>query len=184
MTEQETILREFPPNPYLVNYHTRRQLTKQMSERYLPGKNEYPESWISALGGLEALSNIHIMRHKLRLKRRGESGWDDIIDEVERILCRHWNPIEIHELPGRIDTRRSYRLPDGMEFEKRRVYEGVYHSRNHQLAARLYQISGITTLVFYQGEVSVKRAYCFPWGELEPQILQCLNRPYERTEPG
>jgi|GEM_PF-1475040 len=172
---ENTVLREFPPNPTLVNYHTRLQLTKQMSERYLPGKEDYPESWIAALGHIDGLKAIHVLRHKVRLKRREGVDWSHITSSVEDVLHHHWEYVNIRQTGRPDDIRRKYRLPREMYFDSRQVFEGIYHSRSHGLAQQLYDIYGITTLVFHHQTLMAKRGYCFPWEELEPQILLRLE---------
>ncbi|MCF7805512.1 MAG: NifU N-terminal domain-containing protein [Candidatus Marinimicrobia bacterium] len=171
----ETILREFPPNPNLVNYHTRRQMTTMMSERYTPDSDWYPSGWTRKLGAIAGITNIHLMRHKLRLKRNPEMSWDKIIPSVEAVLIGAWEGIEIKEAPEVVNDRREFELPDGLYFEKRRVFEGVDHSKKYTPAEKLYEIPGITTLVFYKDQVTVKRGYCYPWEEIEPEVIEVLQ---------
>ena len=168
------ILREFPLNPTLVNYHTRQQLTTMMAERYRPGRKKYPRPWIASLGAIPHLDAIHVMRHKLRLKKRNSAEWSGILARVEPVLKEAWDIQRIEEVERRA-TRHAFPLPSGLFFEKRAVYEGVDHSREHPLAAQLFDIPGITTLVFYRGEAIVKRGMCFPWPELIPQIGRVLK---------
>lgn len=174
MPDANTILREFPPNPHLVNYHTRRQLTAMMSERYTPNSERYPEQWIAALADISGLTNIHLMRHKLRLKRNPDIPWENLTPKVEKILPEYWDSVKIQPVSNDVDARRDFDLPESLYFEKREVYEGVHHSKKSELAARLYEIQGITTLVFYRDTVTVKRGYCYPWEEIEPKLQQIL----------
>jgi len=168
------LLREFPPNPTLVNYHTRDQLTTLMSERYRPGQETYPRPWITSLGAVSHLRAIHIMRHKLRLKKQEEAEWSGILARVEDILTHAWDIQGIESVERRA-IRHEFPLPKELSFERRTVYEGVDHSREHPLAARLFDIPGITTLVFYRETVTIKRGLCFPWTELVPKIGRVLK---------
>jgi len=175
MTESEVILREFPPNPHLVNYHTRRQLTTMMSERYTPKSENYPEKWIAALADILGLTNIHLMRHKLRLKRNPDLPWETIAHAIETVLRAYWKAIEIQSAPEDVEAHRDFKLPEKLHFEDRKVYEGVRHAQQYYLAERLYGIKGITTVVFYRDTLTIKRGYCYQWRELAPQIKKELQ---------
>lgn len=146
-----------------------------MSERYTPESDWYPSEWLKALGIVGGITNIHLMRHKLRLKRDPEVSWEKIIPPVEAVLIGQWGDIVIEEAPEEIETRREFKLPENLYFEKRQVYEGVDHSKNFALAEQFYQISGITTLLFYQNSLVVKRGYCYSWEEIEPEVIEALQ---------
>jgi len=168
------IIREFPPNPNIVNYYTRQQLTTRMSERYIPGRPEYPHEIIRLLSEIPGITSIHLLRHKLRIKKDGDVEWDSMIPEIEQVLQKVWKTQEI--IPGeREDIRRSFRLPEGIYFEKRAVFEGVNQSQQHPLAEKVFRIHGIATAIFYQDQLTIKRSCCFPWDELSPQIVHVLS---------
>lgn len=171
----ETILREFPPNPNLLNYHTRRQLTLMMSERYTPQSEFYPESWIQDLSRTEGVTNLHLLRHQIRLRKDGTRKWDEIIRTVENKLRLHWD-VRIHMGAVRTDLRRDFHFPSGNLFPERTVFEGVNQSRAHPLAQMLYEIPGITTLICMGEKVTVKRALHYSWKELGPGIQQVLSK--------
>lgn len=171
----ETILRELPPNPNLLNYHTRRQLTTLMSERYTPQSSAYPEKWIHNLCKIEGITHVHLLRHQIRLRKAERISWDQLIEAVENRLRFHWNGIAISTLSERTETRRQFALPEKISFHKRIVIEGVDHAETIHLAAKLYKIPGITTLIFYQQTVTVKRGFNFSWKELSPQIVRVLR---------
>lgn len=145
-----------------------------MSERYKPGRREYPKDIVTRLSRIEGINAIHILRHKLRLKKLPQSNWETIVPIVEQILRDEWEPEEIQPVK-RDDIRRTFPMPGGMFYEKRQVFEGVDHARRNDLAAQLYQIKGIATVVFYQDKVVIKRSCCFPWEELEPKITSVLT---------
>ncbi len=172
------ILREFPPNPNIVNYYTREQLTTMMSERYKPGRREYPKAIVTRLSRIDGISAIHILRHKLRLKKFPRARWNTIVPSVEQILRDEWESDEIQSVK-RDDIRRTFPMPRGMFFEKRQVFEGVDHARRNPLAARLYRIKGIATVLLYQNQITIKRSCCFPWEELEPKIASVLANAEE-----
>ena len=171
----ETILREFPPNPNLLNYHTRRQLTAMMSERYTPQSSSYPEKWIQSLCNVEGITNVHLLRHQIRLRKTEQINWDQLIKAVENRLRFHWNEIAISTLEERTEPRRQFALPDEIFFQRRKVIEGVDQSKNTSMAAELYKIPGITTLIFHQKTLIVKRGLNFSWKELSPQIFGVLK---------
>ncbi len=168
------LIREFPPNPNIVNYYTRMQLTTKMSERFKPGQRDYPHEIVAKLAEIQGITSIHLLRHKLRIKKAGDAEWGSMIPEVEQVLQRVW---KVHEIiPGeRENVRRAFRLPETMYFEKRAVFEGVDQSGKYPLAEKLFRIHGIATAVFHWYQLIIKRSCCFPWDELSPQIAQVLS---------
>lgn len=146
-----------------------------MSERYKPAGSNYPESWIAALGEISGLSQIHLLRHKLRLKRNADRSWEDLIPSIERQLAHHWGNIQItNAVNPRENRRKLFDLPEKYHTKKRVVYEGVLHARTHPMARALYSFPGITTLILQGDILTVKRAYAFSWQELEPKIRDVL----------
>ncbi len=147
-----------------------------MSERYKPGKLDYPESWVAAIAEIAGLSQIHLLRHRLRLKKLAEVRWDALVPEIHQTLQNHWENILIREVnDAGEDRRRTFKLPSRYVTKKRTVFEGVLHARINPIAASLYRFPGITTVIFNGNELIIKRAYCFPWTELEPKINAVLK---------
>jgi hypothetical protein len=171
----DTILRELPPNPNLLNYHTRRQLTTLMSERYTLQSSAYPEKWIQSLCQIDGITGVHLLRHQIRLRKADSVDWEQLIEAVENRLRFHWKEIAIKTMTDRTEPRRRFALPTAMSYQNRKVIEGVDQSKSIPLAAELYKIHGITTLIFYQQTITVKRGFNFSWKELSPQIIRVLK---------
>ena len=146
-----------------------------MSERYTPQSSSYPEKWIHNLCKIEGITHVHLLRHQIRLRKADLINWDQLIEAVENRLRFHWNTIAIKTLAERSEPRRRFALPAEISFQNRTVIEGVDQSKNIPLGYDLYKIPGITTLIFHQKTVTVKRGFNFSWEELSQKILMALN---------
>lgn len=170
----ERVVCEFPPNPNLVLYWTRRQLTLEMKERFSEPASESMPLWIQQLLCISGIQEVDLLRHCVRIRRDPSCSWESLTDSIHSILAHHWEGIEWSSEVAS-ERRWSRSLPECYVSEKRYVFEGVHVAQEHTLGRALFEIPGIIVASIFQETLMLKRAASYEWDEIQASLPSILD---------
>lgn len=170
-------LLEFPANPNLLILHGRHEWTYEMSEVY---RSTHPPigSWLAPLlSSIPSLQEITILRHHIRLRKRTDASWGSIIPVLQEKLYAPGSSWETASEQLLQDRSRTLLLEQAQSSvgANRWVAEGVNIAQQHPVTSMLFIFPGLITATVEEQVVTVKRAICYSWNELEPSIFSNLR---------
>lgn len=174
-----SIVSEYPPNPNLLNFHMRQELTVEMSERF--DANSSPDvlsmtyPWVADILSLKDIHKISLMRHHVRFRKSKDADWSDLFPEIKRIFLQYRNPIDFVQLEKRKDMYRDFPVNPSCPASGRLVFEGTLEAEAHPLAKKLFSFHGLTVVVCAHDKLSLKRSCAFSWEELLPRIKKMIT---------
>lgn len=179
MPRSARLLYEAPPNPHLCNYHTSQQLTTAMAEKHLVAHAAASPTWITALLALDGLTEVHLLRHHLRLRKAREASWDELrapIEAivVERLTSADTRPTWIEEEAS--PRKREFPLPGAFASAEIQAFEGVDVAQDHPLAKALFALPGVILVTIHKDRLQLKRGGAYRWDALAPQVVDVLQQ--------
>lgn len=168
------VFRTFPPNPHLYTVHVDCQLTPEMKERFHTDNKGDAPGWVCDLLALDGIQEVDLLRHYVRIRKHKNaewSVWEGPIDASLRDAWGTWDEVEPEDSPDRL----AFPLPPCFVREGRVAYEGVKIAEEHELARRLFAVSGIVVVLIADDALWIRRGAVFSWTDLRPAIEAILG---------
>jgi hypothetical protein len=175
MASAHVAWREFPPNPHLIVYHVRFELTRAVVEGYAPGRGGSPPPVVADLLNIPHIRGVQFFRYELWVRRAPDAAWRALTGTIEAVLLRH---LDIGEIRQFADEQRymTFALAP-FHLAKPLVFEGVEASVSHALARQLFAIAGVAEVFFTTGQVRIRKGAAFGWEEMQSRleaVLRCF----------
>lgn len=137
-----------------------------MAEKYNRSQAALVPAWLQPLFGYQTLSDIHLMRHRIRFRTyKASYDWQPFIDFAKATLASsQWGPIAWADLDLG-EPRRVYAAPQ--PYDSLLVVEGHRQSRAYRFIARLFDIEGVIEVKGKGPELTIKKSPLYSWEEIE-----------------
>ena len=150
-----------------------------MAEKYDRSHAAQAPDWLQPLFGYQTLSDIHLMRHRVRFRTyKAGYDWQAFIEFAKTSLAGSgWGKLAWQE-PYSGEPRRVYTAPEPLDTLL--VVEGFKQSRAYPFIAQLFDIEGVIEVKGKGQELTIKRSPLYSWEEIEagyPAGFGALARP-------
>lgn len=170
-------VREFPPNPHVVVFHTESRLTEEIVETYLVRSPGTARGWIRRALDLPGLRVLSLNAYRIRVQKQKRARWRPLLDPFEQLLREELGIEGICDLIEEECRRRRFAWHG--ESLDRRVFEGRLQARSCPVAGKLFRLHGVAEVIIEGHEVEVRKCPLASWRELAPEVERILEAARE-----